>query len=187
MNTSLSARLLGLVVIFLLIIIAVMTHTILANKPSYAVGAPVTPSSMLPAGMTLKTYDVASTTSAPTVGFTIRQDSMGGWDVHATTTNFAISPEHLNGAAMPGEGHLHLYIDDNLIIMLGDWYHIDSLAPGTHVVRVGLFNNDHSAYAIDGRQIQAEQTVSVPARQPSDGSMPADTASGAANMPGMAM
>jgi hypothetical protein len=129
----------------------------------YVIGSPVAPQSQLPKGMVLKTFDVPAEEPAPTVAFDISEDSMGGWDVHAMTTNFTIAPEHLNGAAVPGEGHLHLYIDDNLIIMLGDWYHIDALAPGDHVIKVGLFNNNHSAYAVNGVQVIAEKTVHVSA------------------------
>ena len=86
---------------------------------------------------------------------------MGGWDVHVATTNFTFSPEHLDGAPVAGEGHVHLYIDNNLIIMLGPWYHIDSLAPGPHEIRVGLFNNDHSAYSINNQHVEAAKQITI--------------------------
>ena len=165
---SLPVQLLSLTVIFLLIVIAVMWHAAVTNKVPYGIGSPVIPSSMLPAGMVLKTFDVPENLSTPTIAFNLAQDSMGGWDVHVTTTNFTFAPEHLNGDARPGEGHVHLYIDNNLIIMLGDWYHIDSLTPGKHTIRVGLFNNDHSAYAVNGEKIEAQKVITVPSEVPSD-------------------
>jgi len=92
---------------------------------------------------------------------TITEDSMKGWNVHVITTNFTFTPEQLDGATVAGDGHVHLYIDGHLIIMLGDWYHIDALTPGTHTIKVGLFNNDHSAYAVNGNNIEASQTITV--------------------------
>lgn len=127
----------------------------------YTEGSIVTPATEMPAGMVVMTYP-ASPTSTPTIGLQITKDSMGGWDVFAPTTNFTFSPEHLNGAPVQGEGHIHLYIDNYLIIMLSPWYHIDSLSKGTHVIKVGLFNNDHSAYQINGVQIEATTTVVGP-------------------------
>jgi hypothetical protein len=174
---TLASRFLFLVIVLLAIAVAVLAHALFGMKPPYVIGTPVAPATMLPKGMVLKTYDVPADAPQPAVSFTVERDSMGGWDVHASTTNFAITPERLNGAAAPGEGHLHLYIDDHLIIMLGDWYHIDSLAPGDHTIRVGLFNNDHTAYAIGGKRVEAEQVVHVPAK----GSAAEDS------MPGMSM
>jgi hypothetical protein len=145
-----------------------------AAKLPYTVGSAVLPATSLPPGMALKTFEVSAAEPVPTVSFEITKDTMGGWDVHVDTTNFTYSPEHLNGAPVPGEGHVHLYIDDNLIIMLAPWYHIDSLSPGAHTIRAGLFNNDHSAYTINGQRVEATQTVDVPA-------------SGAMQMPGMNM
>jgi hypothetical protein len=163
MKNSVYLELAAVVIVILATACGALVYLLHTSALPYTVGSPVLSSSELPKGMALKLYEVPAETAVPTVGFTIARDSMGGWDVHAETTNFTFSPEHLNGAPEPREGHLHLYIDDNLIIMLGPWYHIDSLAPGAHTIRVGLFNNDHSAYAVNGVRIEAEQTLDVPA------------------------
>ena len=133
-----------------------------AARLPYTIGSPVTTTGEMPAGMVMKSFDVPAAEVAPTVVFSIMPDSMGGYDVHVVTTDFTFAPEHLGGAPVAGEGHAHLYIDNDLIVMLGDWYHIDALSPGTHTIRVGLFNNDHSAYEVGGRQIQAQQRLTVP-------------------------
>ena len=154
------------VVLVLLVIIlgSVLSARIQQDDSSrlpYVVGSPVVPSTEMPAGMVMKTFTVPSDEIAPTINFDITKDTMGGWDVHVATTNFMFSPDHLDGPPVAGEGHVHLYIDNSLMIMLGPWYHIDSLTPGPHEVRVGLFNNDHSAYSINGQHIEAMKQIIV--------------------------
>ena len=132
-----------------------------ALKLPYTIGSPVIPSTEMPIGMVMKTFEITPKEPAPTIAFDVTKDSMGGWDIHVTTTNFTFTPEYLDGAPVAGEGHVHLYIDNNLIIMLGPWYHIDSLAAGVHTLRVGLFKNDHSAYSVNGVHIEAQQQINT--------------------------
>ena len=156
-------------ILVVLVLLVVISTSILfakiqqdnSSRMPYVVGSPVIPATEMPAGMTMKTFDVSAEQPTPTIGFDITKDTMGGWDVHVTTTNFIFTPEHLDGAAVAGEGHVHLYIDNTLIIMLAPWYHIDSLTPGAHTIRVGLFNNDHSAYSINGQHIEASKQIVV--------------------------
>lgn len=153
------------VFIFLSVILAsvaiVQEESLVSKQLPYTIGSPVANGSQMPIGMVMKTFDVLPPEPVPTITFDITKDSMDGWNVHATTTNFTFTPEKLNGVSAAGEGHIHLYIDNQLIIMLGPWYHIDSLTPGTHTIKVGLFNNDHSAYSVNGNQIEAQQTITV--------------------------
>lgn len=153
------------VLIFSVIFLASVLLTRVQNdallKLPYVVGSPVISATEMPVGMVMKTFDVSQNEPSPTIAFSMMQDSMGGWDVHVMTTNFTFSPEHLDGAPVLGEGHVHLYIDNDLIIMLGPWYHIDSLTPGFHTIRVGLFNNDHSAYSINGIHIESQKQITV--------------------------
>ena len=101
-----------------------------AGKLPYTIGSPVASLDPMMTGMMLKPFIVSADEPVPTVDFTIARDSMGdGWTLHATTTNFQFTPEHLNMAPAPGEGHLHLYIDNDLIVMLSPWQHIDALSP----------------------------------------------------------
>jgi hypothetical protein len=160
--TKYSIAILGLLVVILASIVVVDIQKRRAAEMPYTIGSPTVAATSMPPGMVMKTFDVTAGESVPAVSFDITQDSMGGWNVHATTANFTFAPEHLNGEPVAGEGHLHLYVDNNLIIMLGPWYHIDSLTPGLHTIRVGLFNNDHSAYSVNGMHIEEQKEITVP-------------------------
>lgn len=138
----------------------------LSSRLPYTVGSVALSATGLPPGMQLKDFPVVDGSPVPTISLEVRQDSMDGWDVHAITTDFSFAPEHLGGTAVAGEGHVHLYVDDRLIIMLSPWFHLDALTPGTHTIRVGLFNNDHSVYTYGGSPIQAQRQVVVPDRTP---------------------
>jgi len=168
-SNAIVVRILLAISIILAFVVAYLYNEMASSRLPYAVGASVVSASQLPPGMVLKHFDVPANEPVPTIGLDIAQDSMGAWEVHVTTTNFTYAPEHINGDPVPGEGHVHLYIDNDLIIMLGPWYRIDSLSPGDHTIRVGLFNNDHSAYFADGQQIQASTTVHVSAATPLQG------------------
>ena len=162
-NTS-SKIVIAALIFILIIVSSVLLARIQQDNASqlpYVIGSPVIPATEMPAGMVMKTFTVAPPETTPTISFTVTADTMGGWDVHVITTDFTFTPEHLGGAAVAGEGHVHLYIDNNLIIMFGPWYHIDSLTPGIHTIRVGLFNNDHSGYSVNGTHIEAEQQINV--------------------------
>jgi hypothetical protein len=158
-----SISILALLVIILASIVVVDVQKRHAAQLPYTVGSPTLAATSMPPGMVMKTFEVTANEPVPTVSFDITQDSMGGWNVHATTTNFTFAPEHLDSQPVAGEGHLHLYVDNNLIIMLGPWYHLDSLTPGPHTIRVGLFNNDHSAYSVNGTHLEQEKDITVPA------------------------
>jgi len=153
--------LLILVIIILGSIVIVQYQAKKAAWLPYTIGTAVPSTSDMPVGMVMKTFPMSMTEPVPTIAMTITEDSMKGWNVHVITTNFTFTPEQLDGATVAGDGHVHLYIDGHLIIMLGDWYHIDALTPGTHTIKVGLFNNDHSAYAVNGNNIEASQTITV--------------------------
>ncbi len=150
-----------LIIIILISVVVVGYEDGKKITPPYTIGSPVLAATEMPPGMTLKTFVVSASEPTPTVDFDMTQDSLGGFIVHVTTTNFTFDPEDLGGQPIAGFGHVHLYIDNNLIIMLGPWYRIDSLSPGEHTIRVGLFNNDHSAYSVNGAQIEAQKQITV--------------------------
>ena|GEM_PF-3457983 len=164
-KSSIVLKIIFVVLFFAVIILTSLFLTRIQNDNAsrlpYVIGSAIIPGTELPPGMVLKTFAVSPSEPVPTIAFDIQPDTMGGWDVHVSTTNFTFAPEHLDGAPVAGEGHVHLYIDNDLIIMLGNWYHIDSLTPGMHTIRVGLFNNDHSAYEVNGAQIEAQKQITV--------------------------
>ena len=99
-------------------------------------------------------------TAIPSVSFTIKPDSMSGWNIHITTQHFRFAPENVNADAAPGEGHAHLYVDNyKMARIYGNWYHLKKLTPGEHEVRINLNANDHSNWSHHGQAITATQTV----------------------------
>jgi hypothetical protein len=155
-----------ILVLIIIILLAVIVAPHLASRvPASAVRAKETMVGMgsgAPAGMMLKTFDVASGEPVPTIRYTIESDGADGWNVHIFTTNFTFTPQNINGEPVAGEGHVHLYIDGVLTVVFGPWYHIDTLASGKHSIEVSLNNNDHSVYSFEGKYIEATSTLSVP-------------------------
>jgi hypothetical protein len=149
----------GLIKFMLLLIIVLGSVLTVYHPPSTS--SAVSPGSMTPVGMTLKTFDVPASETTPTIVMELKKDTMDGWDLHVVTAHFTFTPQKINGAPVAGEGHVHLYIDNTLYVMLGPWYHIDGsqISPGTHTITVTLNNNDHSVYAVNGKYIQAQQQV----------------------------
>ena len=131
----------------------------------FAVSDTIAPAGDLPPGMELKTYTMPAGSSTPTIALSIKQHQMGDYVVHVTTNHFTFAPDKIDDQPAPGEGHIHLYIDNQLIILPSPWYHLTTLTPGTHSIRVALFNNDHSAYVADGKRIETSQTITVPTNQ----------------------
>jgi hypothetical protein len=113
------------------------------------------------AGMSATTYNVLAGQPVPTVSFQIIPDKADGYDIHTITTNFTFTPEKIGSAAVPNEGHIHLYVDGALIVVLSPWYHLNNLPSGNHQIEVVLANNDHSQYQVNGQQVQAVQTLHV--------------------------
>ena len=59
--------------------------------------------------------------------------------------NFTFAPGSVGGAAVPGEGHWHIYVDD-LYVDYSATGTVDlvGVSPGNHILRAELVNNDHS-------------------------------------------
>lgn len=64
-------------------------------------------------------------------------------------TDMKISPEHYGMARVPGEGHIHMYMDnENKIGVKEDQKIFTGLAKGKHKLKVSLHNNDHTPYDV---------------------------------------
>lgn len=99
---------------------------------------------------------------APRLGLTATPDPMGGFNLRVRMANFRLAPEHTGAAPVPGEGHLHLYVDGAKRARLyGAWYHLDGLAPGDHALRVEAVANNHAPYHLDGEPVSATAAVSA--------------------------
>ncbi|KEO81549.1 hypothetical protein [Tumebacillus flagellatus] len=71
--------------------------------------------------------------------------------VHFDVTNFKISPEHYSQAPVPGEGHIHLFIDGSptKVAVKDKVYQLDGLSPGHHTLKASLHTNNHQPYNVE--------------------------------------
>jgi hypothetical protein len=93
----------------------------------------------------------------------VTPDAKAGANLHVTATGFRWAPEHASGDHVDGEGHAHVYIDDEKLGRLyGEWMHLD-LDAGDHDIRVTLNSNDHRDYLVDGATVEASARVTVDA------------------------
>ncbi|MHB8660544.1 MAG: hypothetical protein ACYC75_01195 [Minisyncoccota bacterium] len=153
MSTPLIAKLEAVIIIILL---AVLFEPYLVTRSDTAKTDGMDPALMQ------KQFELPPGTPIPTISYTISKDMIGGYDLHVTTTNYTFTPELVNEAPIPGQGHAHLYIDGQLTLLLAPWYHIPLIAPGTHTITVSLNANDHSVVAENGKPIEATSTLIVP-------------------------
>ncbi|MDE0269131.1 MAG: hypothetical protein OXI96_08920 [Acidimicrobiaceae bacterium] len=107
--------------------------------------------------------EVSKDLPIPTLTIEVSEDPLNGWNLYAEITDFRLSPENASTVDIPGEGHMHLYIDGVKTARLySSWYHISELAPGEHTIKVTLSSNDHAELAVDGEIISDSQIVLVP-------------------------
>lgn len=95
---------------------------------------------------------------AAAVRLQVQKDSKSGWNLHVITERFRFAPERAGQQARPQEGHAHLYLDGTKIARLyGPWYHLapSAVPRGEHTLTVSLTANDHTAWAVNGKPIQA--------------------------------
>jgi|GEM_PF-2335206 len=95
----------------------------------------------------------------PTLNATVAQDGNTAV-IQYTVTNLELSAEHMGKANVPGEGHLHLYVDGKQKAMLNTDapVKLTHLSAGKHVVLLELQQNDHSDL-----NVSKELTIQVPA------------------------
>ncbi len=104
--------------------------------------------------------DVSNLSEKPKVELTVTKDAASGWNIHAKTTNFRFAPEHVNNQHITGEGHAHLYVDGKKITRLySEWFHLGNLSQGSHLIKVSLNANDHSALVLNGKTVSSEVEV----------------------------
>lgn len=106
--------------------------------------------------------------SAPSVNLQLIPLAGGGYNVRVQALNFIFTPQNVDGAPVPNEGHAHLYIDGVKIARVyGEWFHLASLPQGARTLTVTLYANDHSAFAVDGAQISSSVSLADVALQES--------------------
>jgi copper(I)-binding protein len=102
------------------------------------------------------------TAQAPTLALTVEDGNAGGLILMLDTTRFRFAKEHVDSAHVAGEGHAHLYIDGKKIGRIyAPRYELKPLTPGVHEIEVGLYTNNHMAYAADGKPVSERFVVLV--------------------------
>ena len=93
---------------------------------------------------------------APTLELLVEDGPSAGYTLRLATTNFRFSEEHVDTDHVHGEGHGHFYVNGKkLSRVYTPTYTLASLPPGVNEVKIGLFTNNHLAYAADGWPVSA--------------------------------
>ncbi|MFB7180854.1 hypothetical protein ACFCYI_24535 [Streptomyces sp. NPDC056257] len=95
---------------------------------------------------------------APEVQLAVRPDSEDGWNLQLTVKNYRFTPDSTGGAALPGAGHAHLELDGRKVARLyGPWFHLPAaqVPEGAHTLTVRLYADDHTAWAVSGKPVEA--------------------------------
>ncbi|RED55508.1 hypothetical protein DFP95_11742 [Cohnella lupini] len=79
----------------------------------------------------------------------VKLDVVGDQVTVTVTTDMTISPEHYGMARNAGEGHIHMYLDnDPKVAVKEDHMVFKDLPIGKHTLKVSLHNNDHTPYDV---------------------------------------
>ncbi|WP_412079356.1 hypothetical protein ACLF6K_32610 [Streptomyces xanthophaeus] len=103
---------------------------------------------------------------APQVQLAARPDSEDGWNLQLTVNNFRFTPDSAGGAALPGAGHAHLELDGRKLARLyGPWFHLPAaqVPEGSHTLTVRLYADDHTAWAVSGKPVEAATQLTATA------------------------
>ncbi|WP_330334948.1 cupredoxin domain-containing protein [Streptomyces sp. NBC_00536] len=106
---------------------------------------------------------------APEVKLALRPDSEDGWNLQLEVGNFRFTPDSVGGAALAGGGHAHLLLDGRKLARLyGPWYHLSAtqVPEGAHTLTVRLYADDHTAWAVEGKPVEATAQLTAPAPGP---------------------
>lgn len=105
----------------------------------------------------------------PQIAIHVAQDHLAGWNLSVDLTDFRLAPEKASLEAVPGEGHLHVYVDGIKTARLYSTdYYLGKWPEGVHEVAVVVTANDHAPYSIDGNPIKAVATFEVVPSEPKE-------------------
>jgi len=102
-----------------------------------------------------KLIDVSRWEYVPAISMDIEKDVVSGWNIHLRPDRFKFTPENVNGENIEGEGHAHLFVDEEKVARVyGSWFHLPALTPGRHSIKIQLNANDHSTLAVGDNPIE---------------------------------
>lgn len=108
-------------------------------------------------------YEIPADLPVPSLELNLYKDPKSGYTLQLVTENFAFVPEEASTDNSDGNGHAHLYINDEKITRLyGEWVYLppewfDAEEAEVHVT---LNTNDHKDYAVNGVSIEASVMLS---------------------------
>lgn len=130
------------------------------NDPAHHVGMTGDHGSDAHAGMNHDT--LTETNGTISLALTLHSDGANSRNLQIETTDFAFSPETVNGPHVPGQGHAHVYVNGVKIARAySPWMQVTGLAKGENVIRVTLNANDHTQLAVDGTPVEGTITVTI--------------------------
>jgi hypothetical protein len=99
----------------------------------------------------------------PYVDLVVNKDPVKGWNLQIQLDNFAMTPENINQANQPNEGHAHLYVNGEQVSRVySNWYHLPSLPSGSNEIKVTLNSNSHQVLMYQDQMIEDVEVVQVP-------------------------
>ena len=98
----------------------------------------------------------------PQVEVVVHKDPKSGYNVEITTENFEFSPQRASTEHIEGEGHAHLFVNNEKISRIySNWYYLSSLEKGHNEIRVTLNSNNHNDYTVSGEIVEATTMIMV--------------------------
>ncbi|NER48333.1 MAG: hypothetical protein F6J92_16850 [Symploca sp. SIO1A3] len=110
------------------------------------------------------TREITRGQPVPTVDLIVHEDTMKGWNLEIKVSNFKFAPENANKEHISGEGHAHLYINNQKITRLySNWFYLDNLEPGRHKITVTLNSNSHEDLVYNNQVIADTEVIEITA------------------------
>lgn len=70
--------------------------------------------------------------------------------LHVELSNFKLSLNNMDKKSEEGQGHIHLYVDDEKVTKIFEpQYVLKELEPGVHLIRLELAHNNHESYGVE--------------------------------------
>lgn len=100
----------------------------------------------------------------------VRKDSASGYNVKVEVGNFRFRGDKVGGSHVPGEGHIHLFVNKKKVTRLysAGWHHIPGpwLSSGKNTIRFMLSANTHGDYQRKGKPVGRGVNVMVDESEP---------------------
>ena len=107
--------------------------------------------------------DVSLLQMPPTVEMRVVEDTIAGWNVFVDVSHFSFRTGNERTALDPLQGFAQLHVDGEPVARVyGSAYHLGSLEPGEHEIRLSLHAVDGSALVLRGELVEDSVQVTEP-------------------------